>query len=105
MPVFKPEPELLIFVPPLPLCALDEEGRAIPDAPVVSLSSGDRVAIKHPWREARYLPCVVRGREGEFWLEVGYSLGKLVQYSPEEGWCCLGLTHQSDVAKGLLEAT
>jgi hypothetical protein len=94
--------EVVIFDPPLPVCSLDGEGLAITDEFPTVLRPGDRVAIENPWHqgEDRFLPCIVRGTDKQFVLEVGQSVGSVV--FKEGKWLCVGLVHQGALAKSML---
>ena len=94
-----PGPEAMGFDPPAPLFAVDEDNVVILE-PLHELSMGLRVAIPNPWAETEnYAIGVVRGPPGKHMLELGKSLGKLVQ--TDSGWVCVGLARMDAIAQGL----
>ena len=105
----------------------DKEGEALrfePSAPVYRISIGDdqelviqeplgrdeleskmKICIPNPWNEtdeARFLPGIAYGKEGEFVMDIGKSFGSLA-FHEEMGWVCTALVPKKGVVQGVIK--
>jgi len=92
-------PEAIAFDPPAPVFLVTEDNVVLTE-PLFEIEGNMRVAIPNPWADSEdYAIGVVRGRPGQWMLDVGRSLGKLELM--EGGWKCVGLARINAIAQGM----
>ena len=98
-PTSPEEPDALHFSDPVPVYFVNGEDTVITE-PLLELKQGMRVGIPNPWsKDETWAIGTIRSLAGEWVLDVGQSLGKLVQ--GDDGWGCSGLVRLGALAEAI----